>query len=355
MSIIERTPKLDLTQYVGSSVKAQFYTNYNADMLKIEAGFSDLEDEVTLRLSAMQSDIAQFEQDVTTRVDALDTLVNGYDGRITTLENRADETDTTLLGYGTRLDAIELVIDTVSTQNIDDLVQRIDALEQKVDANTNNIDTLNTNLIEAVNRINDLTVRLDNTNTALNALTVRVSTLETCCDEVRTTLADHNTRINANASNISALDARLTRDETNIAGNANDITILATQNNTQASQIQDLYERIANVNPSEVETDTLTSKGLTINFTKKCGWVYVNISGTLTDDIVDDTAWNENVPSGFEPLFEVSSTPNFPTDITNSLLSVHLYDDGSIKGLTANSVTIQTGESVNCKIVYPCA
>lgn len=355
MSIIERTQNLDLTQYGGSSVKAQFYANYNSDMLKIEAGFSDLEDEVTLRLSNIQNDIAQFEQNVTARVDALDTLVNGYDGRITTLENRADETDTTLLGYGTRLDAIELVIDTVSTQNIDDLVQRIDALEQKVDANTNNIDTLNTNLIEAVNRINDLTVRLDNTNTALNALTVRVSTLENCCDEVRTTLADHNTRINANATDISALDTRLTRDETNIAGNASDITILATQNNTQANQIQDLYERIATVDPGSVETESITDKGLDIDFTKKCGWVYVSISGTLTSNIVDGTAWSEAVPTGFEPLFDVSSTPNFPTDITNSLLSIVMLDDGTIKGVTANSVTIQAGESVNCKLVYPCA
>lgn len=355
MSILNKTTNMELTQFNGDILSfSNLYSIYNSDMLKIENYCSGIESRIDSRLTAMEEDIEEFESRVTAEFNTLDTKVDGYEDRITTLETCCENVNETITEYGTRLDAIELVIDTVSTQNIDDLVQRIDALEQKVDANTNNIDTLNTNLIEAVNRINELTAGLDNTNTALNALTVRVSTLETCCDDVRTTLADHNTRINANATDISALDARLTRDETNIAGNASDITILATQNNTQANQIQDLYERIANVDPSLVETESITDKGLDIDFTKKCGWVYVNISGTLTADIVDDTAWSETIPTGFEPMFDVSSTPNFPTDITNSLLSIVMLDDGTIKGMTANSVTIQTGESVNCKLVYPC-
>lgn len=337
MSIIGRTTNLELTQYNGSSVKAQFYANYNADMVKIDTAFKALEDNLT------------------SRVDALDTLVQSYETRVSALEGWSETAQTAITDYGNRLDAIEAVIETVSTANIEDLIRRIDALEQKVDANTQNIDTLNANLIEAVGNIDALTSELVTTNANISALANRVTTLENCCEEVRTILNDHNSRINQNASNISALDARLTRDETNIASNASDITILATQNSTQANQIQDLYDTINEINPSAIDTASITSKGLTIDFTKKCGWVYVNIAGTLTSDIVDNVAWSESVPSDFEPLFEVFSTPNLPSDITNSLLSIAFYADGSIKGLTANGVTIETGVNVNCKLVYPCA
>lgn len=343
MSIIERTTKLQLTQFKGSSIKPAILDFYSSDMLKIDGAFSDIE-----------TDITQFEANITDRVDALDTLVNGYDERITTLEDCCEDVNTTLTTYGTRLDNIEAVIETVSTANIEDLIKRIDALEQKVDANTQNIDTLNTNLIDAVNDINALTSELATTNANLASLDTRVNNLENCCDEVRTALTDHNTRINKNATDISALDARMTRDETNIAGNASDITILATQNNTQANQIQDLYDKISNISPIEVSTETLQAKGLALNFIKKGGWCIVDITGTLTSDIVDGNVWNENVPNGYKPLLQVTSKPNVPTDITNSTLAIEFMTDGSILGITANSVTIQTGESINCSLVYPC-
>ena len=343
MSIIEHTTKLQLTQFEGSSIKPAILDFYSSDMLKIDDAFSD-----------MEAGITQFEADVTNRVDALDTLVNGYDERITTLEGCCENVNTTLTNYGERLDSIEEVIETVSTANIEDLIRRIDALEQKVDANTQNIDTLNTNLIDAVNDINALTSELATTNANLASLGNRVSTLESCCEEVRTTLADHNARINTNATNISALDARLTRDETNIAGNASDITILATQNNTQANQIQDLYDRLNDISPIEVSTETITAKGLTLNFIKKGGWCIVDIAGILTSDIVDENVWDESIPTGYKPLLQVTGKPNVPTDITNSTLAIEFMTDGSIQGVTANSVTIQTGASINCSLVYPC-
>ena len=267
MSILDKTTNLELTQYGGSPAKAQFYSNYNADMLKIDTGYQTLDESINGtnglgdRVSALESSVSDIDNKadgaVSTANEAKETA-DGMSARVTVVEDdvsalktwKNDTVDPTLTDYDNRLDAIELVIDTVSTANIDDLIARMDALEQKVDANTQAIDTLNSNLISAVDRIEDLESGLGTTNANLNALSSRVSILEDCCTSVRETLADHNTRINKNASDISALDARLTRDETNIAGNASDITILATQNNTQAEQIDDLYDKYNALDPT---------------------------------------------------------------------------------------------------------
>lgn len=263
MSIIERTENLDLTQYSGSSVKARLYANYNSDMVKIDLAVSQLSssligvgDRVTT-LEGTVSEISDKADNAVSTANDAKTTAEGFDTRVTTLEGKVSDletwaggVDTTLTAYDGRLDAIEDVIATVSTANINDLIARMDALEQKVDANTQSIDTLNDNLISAVNRIVDLETGLGTTNANLNALAGRVTLLEGCCEEVRTTLADHNTRINKNASDISALDVRLTRDETNIAGNASDIVILATQNSTQADQIDDLYSKYNALDPA---------------------------------------------------------------------------------------------------------
>ena len=267
MSIISRTPNMGLTQWDGDiAIRAGIYSRYNSDMLAIDTEFHTLDEAINgdeglgARVSALETSVSEIgdkaDNAVSTSNEAKETA-DGMSDRVTAVEGRLDaydlwkvDVDDTLTAYDGRLDAIEEVIETVSTANINDLIARMDALEQKVDANTQSIDTLNDNLIGAVNRITDLEVELGNTNASLNALTGRVTTLEGCCEEVRTTLADHNTRINKNASDISALDARLTRDETNIAGNASDITILATQNNTQAGQIDDLYAKYNALDPA---------------------------------------------------------------------------------------------------------
>ena len=267
MSILDKTTNLELTQYGGSPVKAQLYANYNSDMQKIDAGYAELKDEIDgtnglgERVSALETSITTIDEkadnavstanDAKSTADGMDTRVTAVEGDVSDLKAwKNDTVDPTLSAYDSRLDAIELVIDTVSTANINDLIARMDALEQKVDANTQAIDTLNDNLISAVDRIEDLESGLGTTNANLNALASRVTLLEDCCSSVRETLTDHNTRINKNASDISALDARLTRDETNIAGNASDITILATQNNTQAGQIDDLYSKYNALDPT---------------------------------------------------------------------------------------------------------
>lgn len=267
MSILDKTTNLELTQYGGSPFKAQLYANYNSDMQKIDAGYAELKDEIDgtnglgERVSALETSITTIDEkadnavstanDAKSTADGMDTRVTAVEGDVSDLKTwKNDTVDPTLSAYDSRLDAIELVIDTVSTANINDLIARMDALEQKVDANTQAIDTLNDNLISAVDRIEDLESGLGTTNANLNALAGRVTLLEDCCSSVRETLTDHNTRINKNASDISALDARLTRDETNIAGNASDITILATQNNTQAGQIDDLYSKYNALDPT---------------------------------------------------------------------------------------------------------
>lgn len=267
MSILDKTTNLELTQYGGSPVKAQLYANYNSDMQKIDAGYAELKGEIDgtnglgERVSALETSVTTIDEkadgavstanDAKNTADGMDTRVTAVEGDVSDLKTwKNDTVDPTLSAYDSRLDAIELVIDTVSTANINYLIARMDALEQKVDSNTQAIDTLNDNLISAVDRIEDLERELGTTNANLNALTSRVTLLEDCCSSVRETLTNHNTRINKNASDISALDARLTRDETNIAGNASDITILATQNNTQAGQIDDLYSKYNALDPT---------------------------------------------------------------------------------------------------------
>ena len=268
MSIISRTPNMGLTQFDGDIAShAGIYSRYNSDMETIDTQFHTLDETVNgeeglgAQVTALSTSVGEISEKadnaVSTANDAKDT-VTAMDNRVTTVEGKVADleswkdvtVDPTLTAYDQRLDAIELVIDTVSTANINDFIERMDALEQKVDTNTSNIDTLNGNLIEAVDRIEALEADLGTTNANLNAVTNRVSVLESCCEEVRGTLADHNGRINQNASDISALDARLTRDETNIAGNASDITILATQNSTQAEQISDLYDKYNALDPT---------------------------------------------------------------------------------------------------------
>ena len=124
MSIIERTTKLLLTQFKGGSIKPAILDYYTSDMLKIDNAFT-----------AMETDIDEFEADVTASVTALETLVNNFDTRVSTLEDCCSDVNTTLLNYGSRLVEIERVIDTVSTANIDDIIERVNALENKVNTN----------------------------------------------------------------------------------------------------------------------------------------------------------------------------------------------------------------------------
>lgn len=124
---------------------------------------------------------------------------------------------------------IQRVIDTVSTQNIDDLLARIQALEIKVDNNANII----SGLLES---INGLSSELGKTNNRVSAIVGELETaksdienLKQCCDNVLSTLITHGERITQNETAITNINNEIARMKENIIGNAQDITTLATQ------------------------------------------------------------------------------------------------------------------------------
>lgn len=249
MSIIDYTQRLKLTQYTGNSIMPQFMRNYNSDMAKIDAYFDEYEAGINQTISEMQTDIASFKDTIEGEILVLSTEVQTYSDRITTLEDCCTAVNATLSNYGSRINAIELVIETVSTQNINDIIARVDALEIKVNANSTEIGTLQHDLGEAVDRIAEAEQTIVQHATDITALGNRVTTLEDCCSEVRTTLSVYDGRITQNTSDIRALEDRLTRDETNIAGNAQDIIINSQQIAVNTQDIQDLKDAFDTLDP----------------------------------------------------------------------------------------------------------
>ena len=223
MSIIERTTNLLLTQFKGSSINPAYLEYYTSDMKKIDDAYASVDG----------------------RLSTLETASRDYADRLTSLETWKTEVVTpTLTEYDNRLDAIEAVIATVSTANIDALTERVNALEHKVEANSAQIITLNGN-VEALSSAVTNIQRVDEEQGGrLTVLESKVSTLEECCTEVRTTLTAYDARITTNANNISALDTRLTADEALISANAQDITILANQVQTNANNINRILNDI---------------------------------------------------------------------------------------------------------------
>ena len=223
MSIIEHTTKLALTLFKGSSINPAILSYYTDDMKKIDDAFIGADE----------------------RLSALETSSTDYANRLTALETwKNDTVDPTLSSYNSRLNAIEAVIETVSTANIDALTLRVDALEDKVEANSQHIITINGEITAINDSISALQVVDTEQNGRLDILENKVSTLEDCCSEVRVTLEDHNGRINQNAIDIAALDVRVTANEGNIAANAQDIIILANQVATNSEKINQILDDI---------------------------------------------------------------------------------------------------------------
>ena len=250
MSIIERTELLHLTQYSGSSLMAQFVLNYNEDMRKIDGHFSDYESAINQRVSDLQTEVAQFETDMTSAFNTLSDTVGTFDGRVTTLEQCCSDVNTTLLNYGSRLNAIEQVIETVSTANIDALTERVNALENKVQVNETNISILRNDLHELDERVTTAEGTIVQHSGLITSNTNRITTLEQCCDDVRSTIATLDTRISNNKSEIDALKLRVTANEGNIAANAQDITILSGQVAVNTADIEDLKQGLAELDPT---------------------------------------------------------------------------------------------------------
>lgn len=231
MSIINKTTNLKLTQFAGSlGAFANLYSRYNADMLILDNSYGE----------------------VFTKCEALEAEVGTYTDRIVALETGMESVNNTLTEYDDRLDSIESVIETVSTQYVEDLRARLDAVEVKVDSNANDISSLNDRVANLTSRITFAERDIVDTNSRIDGIDVRVTTLEGCCETVNQVLTEHNSRITGNANEIVGIKARLDVDENNIAGNATDIQTLATQNETQSAQIAELYERTEALEPHDI-------------------------------------------------------------------------------------------------------
>lgn len=231
MSIINKTTNLELTQFTGSlGAFANLYSRYNADMLKLDSSYGR----------------------VFSICEALEAEVGTYTDRIVALETGMESVNNTLTEYDDRLDSIESVIETVSTQYVEDLRARLDAVEIKVDSNANDISSLNDRVANLTSRITFAERDIGTTNGRIDGIDARVTMLEGCCETVNQVLTEHDGRITDNANEIIGIKGRLDTDENNIAGNTTDIQTLATQNETQSAQIAELYERTEALEPHDI-------------------------------------------------------------------------------------------------------
>ena len=307
MSIIERTSKLNLTQFKGSSIKPAYLEYYTADMKK--------------------------------------------------LDDNAIAIDDVLAAYDTRLDAIELVIETVSTANVDHLTERVDALEQKVETNSEQI----AHFLEDVEMLDGRIDALEGTYTQygsrITTLENKVANLESCCSDVRDDLSTIHTTLDVHAELLSGLRVDVNKNRHDIEANAQDITILATQVQTNAENINKIFDDIPVediIALAELNTTTLSAKGLTFSFAKRGGWCNVLITGETTEAIQDEEEWSEEVPEEYYPAQDAYSQAVQPWDVTNSLFCIMLGDDGKISSMV-NGDDVPTGTVVNMLVNYPVA
>lgn len=127
------------------------------------------------------------------------------------------------------IEDINRVIDTVSTQNIDDLIARILALEVKVDNNATAINSLLSSVSGLASEIGKNTGRINDINAQLVTMKADIDNLKQCCDNVLSTLVDHGNRISANETAITNINTEIERIKADVIGNAQDIQTLATQ------------------------------------------------------------------------------------------------------------------------------
>lgn len=134
---------------------------------------------------------------------------------------------------------IQRVIDTVSTQNIDDLIARIMALEVKVDNNANLIHSLLTTLAGLTSEVGKNTNRIVALTTELETAKEDIESLKQCCDNVLSVLNEHGASITQNTNAIENINNEINRIKQNVIGNAQDIQTLATQLATSLDNKQD--------------------------------------------------------------------------------------------------------------------
>ena len=305
MSIIERTSKLNLTQFKGSSIKPALLEYYTSDMKKIDDS-----------------------------IIVIDGILDAYD---------------------TRLDAIESVIETVSTANIDHLTERVDALEQKVEANSEQITLFNTKVEALDDRIDALEVTYTQYGSRITTLENKVSNLESCCDDVKGDLRAIHTTLDVHAEEIEILTHAVDTNRHDIEANARDITIIATQCQTNAENINKIFDDIPIeeiIDFVELKTTTLNAKGLTFSFAMRGGWCNVLISGETTATIENDETWDGEAPEGYIPAQDAYSHAVQPWDVANSRFDIMIGADGKISSVV-NGYDLPVGTVVNMDVNYP--
>ena len=299
------------------------------------------------------------------QITANDSDITELQNRITTAENniQGNATDITTVATQTRVNTTDIAELKTKVNNLEDAIQQVDNWEDRIEAVENTVAGYDTSIAQAVS---DSANALDTANAAtlqVDGLDSRVTTVESNVTAIDSRVTTAENDIDTAEADINALKLII---GDNNAGLVKDVADIQTQNgnsslNTTAQTISgainELDSRLDDVeNFNGSGSTSLLTKGLTIAFKRKAGWVYANVTGTLTDTITNGTAWNEIVPVGYRPSFDApSSIPNLPTDITNSLLSLTFESDGVVRGYTANAATIQNGQTVNCKLIYPCA
>ena len=262
-----------------------------------------------------------------------------------------EKIDTFTSSINERMEAVEEVIATVSTANIEALTERVDALEHKVNAQGEQLDTLNTLLDEHTDELADHESRI-------KALEESQEVQDELIDELETTTAELKSQQDINTSSISALETRLTADEELINANAEDITILAQQVQTNAENINrifddipvddlvELSERVTAVEtaltPSAVQIIG-THKGLTLEAYENAKTVYLQISGTTNDAIELDEVIA--TLEDYKPVVE-----QITNDMTHSIignLTEFSIDTYGIVQLSGRVLQLPAGTTIN--------
>ena len=391
--------RLDTLEDTVASLDPQYVADLRARLTAVEQKV----DTNATAIASLNDDVNRVEADIVTingRLTTVDGRLDSAETRLTNLENCCSTVQTTLIDLQSQI--------TSNDEDIASLQSRMTEAENNIAGNAQDIITVTTQTAVNTSDIAELKSKVGDLEDAIQEVDNwedRIEAVETTVagynDDIAQALSDSATALataNANTLQVDALDARVTAAEGDVTaidarlgvvesdinnaendidalesvvgdnnnGLVKDVADLQTQNGSNAltttaqtisGAVNELDDRLDSVENFNTNASTsLLTKGLTIDFKRKAGWVYANVTGTLSGTIVNGVAWNEIVPVGYRPSFDSpSSIPNVPTDVTNTLLSLTFESDGVIRGYTAGGVTIQSGQTVNCKLIYPCA
>lgn len=328
MSVLRETTNLHLTLYDSSGDLPSYLMHYSDDMGKLDEAYGNVDG----------------------RLIVLEETATAHDERLTNLETCCNDVNITLSSYGDRLIAIENVIATVSTQNINDIIARVDALETKVQTNSELIHELNDNFTDMNTRLGTAETQIRVNKTDIETVTGRVVILENCCAEVRETLRAFDLRISKNTDDISDILLRFERDESNITANAQDIIILSQQVETNSHNIDELTHALGDLDPTSqlevvrqvsINTENIASlQDVTANHTTALNNVIVR----FTEDELRITDLERRMTIAEDALAQVgdwqTTIDNLSAQVTefSDVTIPHIEDDVSALGVRVTAL-----------------